>query len=344
MALLNGYVRAGGLARRANLLLGALLAASIAGCMVLQSLGIMEPPLAFSHALHAEEGLGCTDCHAGAQDSDEPGLPAAAQCALCHEAGDAEKPPERRVATLFDGREFRGADVTHLSDELKFAHGEHVGLGLECNACHRGIEASTAVDSSVAVTMADCRRCHAGAGVADTCETCHTQIRTDQRPPNHEHAWVQLHGSSVRGGLPGAANDCAMCHTESSCATCHEVESPPNHKGAWRLKAHGVAAGMDRQGCAVCHRSDFCERCHEETPPQSHKGAWGGPLDQHCLTCHFPLKTESCFVCHKAAPSHLEATPKPDNHSPAMNCLQCHGISQPLPHVDKGDNCNACHL
>jgi hypothetical protein len=26
-----------------------------------------------------------------------------------------------------------------------------------------------------------------------------------------------------------------------------------------------------------------------------------------------------------------------------MNCRQCHGMTAPLPHVDKGDDCNACH-
>ena len=78
--------------------------------------------------------------------------------------------------------------------------------------------------------------------------------------------------------------------------------------------------------------------------PDSHGGNWGGTQSVHCLTCHFPLSGESCAVCHKGTPSHLEAAPKPDWHTPAMNCRQCHGVGQPLPHVDKGDDCNACHL
>jgi hypothetical protein len=101
---------------------------------------------------------------------------------------------------------------------------------------------------------------------------------------------------------------------------------------------------MDRESCAVCHQRDFCDRCHASTEPMNHVGAFGGTLSTHCLGCHFPLSAEEgCGVCHKATPSHLLAAPKPPDHVPGMNCLQCHGIQQPLPHVDKGDDCNTCH-
>jgi hypothetical protein len=42
-------------------------------------------------------------------------------------------------------------------------------------------------------------------------------------------------------------------------------------------------------------------------------------------------------------PSHSTAAPQPPSHSPGMNCRQCHGISAPLPHVTKGEDCNICH-
>ena len=107
---------------------------------------------------------------------------------------------------------------------------------------------------------------------------------------------------------------------------------------------------MDRQGCAVCHEPDSCDRCHAEVLPMNHRGLWGAPQDSHCLSCHFPLQSEGCIVCHKDAASHLLATPLPLNplppippHNPAMNCRQCHGISAPLPHMDKGDECTLCH-
>jgi hypothetical protein len=112
----------------------------------------------------------------------------------------------------------------------------------------------------------------------------------------------------------------------------------------WRLRSHGVVASMDRDNCATCHTPDSCERCHAESVPLSHRGSFGAPMDTHCLSCHVPLKNESCFVCHKNTNSHLDASPKPADHSPALDCRSCHGVTESLPHVDNGDDCNVCHV
>jgi hypothetical protein len=315
----------------------------IGGCIVFEKLGFVHTEPSFSHARHAEEGLSCDDCHAPAADDGPPGMPAAAQCELCHHDLDADKPPERQAAAFFVDGEPRDSGTPRLSSEVVFSHGYHTEMGLECDACHVGIEASTAVEPALMLRMEDCQRCHAAAGVGPACATCHREIRTDARPPNHTGAWLRVHGTVVRGGSEGTANNCALCHTEASCNECHQAVPPPNHNNLWRLKTHGTIAGMDRQNCLVCHRTDFCERCHEDTPPLSHKGGWGSPLDKHCLACHFPLKSESCSVCHHGTPSHQLAAPLPDNHDPGMNCLQCHGLTAPLPHPDKGDACIKCH-
>ena len=95
--------------------------------------------------------------------------------------------------------------------------------------------------------------------------------------------------------------------------------------------------------CMTCHDADSCRRCHEELRPQSHAGMWGEPLDRHCLSCHEPLRSSSCGVCHSGTPSHEEATPLPPDHNPGMNCRMCHGNGQPLPHVDNGQTCTSCH-
>lgn len=344
MAVLTGGLR--NRSRRAvRAGLAALLAytALIAGCMVFEGLGLSDPAPSFSHARHAEEGLACEDCHVPAEDGGAPGMPAAAQCALCHADLDAEKPPSRQAAALFVDGVLRDAGAGSLSSEVVFSHGNHTDMGLECGSCHRGIETSTAADPGLMPRMEDCQRCHAGAGVDPDCATCHREIRTDARPPNHSGAWLRVHGSVVRGSSQGAANDCALCHSESNCNECHQAVPPANHNNLWRLKTHGVVAGMDRQNCAACHRTDFCERCHEETTPLSHKGGWGSPLDKHCMSCHFPLKSESCSVCHRGTPSHQQAEPLPADHNPGMNCVQCHGLTAPLPHPDKGDACIMCH-
>jgi hypothetical protein len=63
----------------------------------------------------------------------------------------------------------------------------------------------------------------------------------------------------------------------------------------------------------------------------------------HCLTCHEQLSESACSVCHKGTPDHRLAAPKPANHTAGLNCRQCHGHGQPLPHVDNGTDCNSCH-
>ena len=333
--------------RGRRLALAALLLGAAGGCYVLQSLGWAERPLTFSHARHLEEGLECADCHADYEEADEPRPVAAGQCALCHEELDKDKAPERRVAALFVGDEYLGAGVTAVSDEVIFSHSTHVAGGLDCNVCHQGIEESEAVDEGLAVGMDTCVSCHERAGMPDgrQCAVCHRVLSPENAPSNHEHVWKRLHGQTVRAELPGAANDCSLCHSDQTCVTCHQDEEPASHNNYFRLRGHGVQAAMDRQSCAVCHQSSSCSRCHEETEPLSHKGAWSGTLQTHCLSCHVPIQNESCFTCHKGTPSHLLAPPMPavPPHSPAMDCRACHGISAPLPHVDNGDNCTACH-
>ena len=339
----------GGLRRwpvRIGLLAVAAYTSLIAGCMVLENMGSAEPQApqpTFSHARHLQEKLTCADCHVPAKDGGPPGMPSAAQCAICHARMDPEKAPEHQAASLFVDGVPRDAGKDRLSGEVIFGRGYHTELGLACGTCHVGIQSSTGEEATRTLRMADCQNCHAGTGVARACSTCHREIRTNAQPPNHTGAWMRIHGSEVQGGSDGVSNDCSLCHTEASCNACHQAVAPANHNNLWRLKTHGVAAGMDRQNCQVCHRTDFCERCHEDTPPLSHKGGWGSPLDKHCLACHFPLSSDSCSVCHRGTPSHKLAAPLPADHNPGMNCVQCHGITAPLPHPNKGDSCIMCH-
>jgi hypothetical protein len=326
---------------RAGLLAIAAYATLVAGCVFFEHMDVEAPKPSFSHARHAQEGLSCDDCHFPDAEGGPPRMPSAAQCDICHHKLDAGKPPERQAAALFVDGKLPGAP--RLSSEIIFSHGYHTGYGMECGACHRGIETSTTVEPALMLTMDDCQRCHMERAVDPSCATCHHEIRTDVRPPNHTEAWQEIHGSVVRGFPEGPAENCALCHTEASCNECHAAVAPPNHNNLWRIKTHGVVAGMDRQNCAVCHRTDFCERCHEDTPPLSHKGGWGSPLDKHCVVCHFPLNSESCSICHHGTPSHKLAAPLPADHNPGMNCVQCHGLTAPLPHPDKGDACIMCH-
>lgn len=327
----------------------ALAALALFGCALIEGLKPGPRALAFSHKLHVtEEGLDCVSCHEDLARSDEPGLPPLDGCLVCHEDLDEGKPPERQIASLFDqeSETFRAVHASRLSGELVFSHQLHVAAIEDCGACHRGIDTDERIGPGIGVRMAACVECHLESSVSadDACATCHLEITDDWQPASHHHNWRRRHGPVVRSESDATTDDCSMCHAESLCAGCHLDDPPDDHDNYFRRRGHGVLSSMDRDRCAVCHRSDSCDRCHAEVRPDSHGGNWGGTQSVHCLGCHFPLSGESCSVCHKGAPSHLEAAPKPDWHTPAMNCRQCHGAGQPLPHVDKGDDCNACHL
>ncbi|GAB4137109.1 MAG: hypothetical protein Fur0037_02020 [Planctomycetota bacterium] len=338
MALLNRS--AAGPVRR--FLFASLLAAFAAGCAMLGWKGT-GAPLAFPHARHLQEGLECGDCHADWETSDRPGMPSLAACKLCHDEIDADKPENRRVDSLFGPDGFKAARVSKLPADVIFSHQRHAGGGVECAACHKGIEQSVRVDARLAPVMPDCISCHKKMQRPADCATCHHQQRADVPPRTHEFQWVKLHGRTVREHSPRRIDDCSICHREDTCNTCHRDTPPESHDNYFRRRAHGLYARMDRENCAACHRTDSCDRCHRETEPVNHVGTWGGTQSTHCLSCHLPLAQNDCATCHRSTPSHDSATPLPSNHSPGMNCRQCHGQGQPLPHVDKGDTCTSCH-
>ncbi len=335
--------------------LAALALATLAACALLHP-GPRARPFAFSHQRHvAQEKLECANCHADAFASDQPGLPARDTCEVCHTEIDAAKPQQRRIEALFAGADFAALHASRLPAETVFSHQRHVAKKLACNACHAGIESSPDVALLHAPRMQDCVLCHEQLHVAavaaapqparaQSCAPCHREIGPGWAPASHRANWKKAHGGEARAKGEAPAAQCALCHEPASCDACHRVEAPANHNAFWRQRAHGLMAMSDRQSCAACHAPESCEACHRESAPASHHGTWGPTPSTHCLACHQPLRYESCSACHAATASHLSATHKPPDHTPGMNCRQCHGLSAPLPHVDNGDDCNSCHL
>lgn len=322
----------------------------MAGCILSNGVTPTKPPLTFSHRVHVEDqGLDCADCHAKWEKDDDPGMPRAAQCALCHSELDAEKAPELKVATLFEGGKYKVTAASRQSDEIVFSHRSHATRGLECAACHAEVAKDDgqlyARGAELRMSMDGCLECHDSnkGPKQDNCTACHVEIRSGVAPPSHLANWKRYHGTVVRGRSSVRSDQCALCHKPSECTDCHHIELPENHNNYWRRRGHGLTASMDRASCETCHDSDSCRRCHEETRPLSHTGGWGDPRDRHCLGCHEPLRSTTCGVCHFATPSHDRATPLPPDHLASMDCRACHGHGQPLPHVDNGQTCTSCH-
>lgn len=178
------------------------------------------------------------------------------------------------------------------------------------------------------------------------CALCHKEIRIDAAPQSHRMNWDIVHGQMARKGEDEiAANKCYVCHRRSSCIQCHQDEKPKSHTNHWRHRGHGIASAIDRSACFTCHNVDYCQRCHQETSPRDHTPSWGSPLSRHCLTCHYPLSSMGCQICHKAMPDHANAPDRPSNvaHSAGNNCRLCHIPGAGLTHPDNGDNCEICH-
>lgn len=319
----------------------------VAGCVLIDEIvGVEAEQHGFDHHRHVvEEGLDCVACHLGAEDTDRPGMPVLAQCRLCHD--EPEEPGALDpVAEPFDADgKWARAHFSSLSAEVVFSHGQHVQAGVDCADCHGAVGESTSLDASVAVTMAECVVCHERDGSAEEeCSTCHTVVDRSWAPPSHDHGWDLAHGPIALAGVGATTDSCRLCHEERTCSACHLRNPPRDHTNAWRRRGHAAGAILDRARCSACHRDDYCQRCHESTPPSSHVGAWGGRKSRHCLACHLPWsREEGCAVCHLGTPSHNLATPLPSDHTPGMDCRQCHGLTAPLPHVDNGDSCSACH-
>ncbi len=325
-----------------RLLVTALLAA-LAGCAVLGIRG--SAPSGFSHRVHVDGAqLACTTCHPGAESGEIAGLPTLDLCRRCHaEDQEASLPPEARLEALLgkahDDWATRGS---RFGDDVMFSHARHRTAGLPCEGCHGDARQLGAGSVPTRIGKPECLSCHAGANAE--CSVCHETISESWPPPNHSLGWMTQHGRIARAGATeDFTEQCSLCHRESKCVACHLAEAPANHTNFWRQRGHSIEARIDRERCETCHQSDFCNRCHQETEPRSHRGAWGSPRNRHCIDCHL-TGTRECALCHRGTPSHLLAAPMPPGHTPALNCRQCHGLGAPLPHVDNGDECTACHF
>lgn len=168
------------------------------------------------------------------------------------------KPPRNlgeipATAGVDSGPMMRGGAVYPAQDiPLRFTHDQHLGLGLDCDACHAKAKDSHKSADLLLPTGAACDGCH-GAQHPRTpetparCSTCHTQLddqnrlRASVRMPrpllHFDHAKHVGAGSSCRDchdmkgvrlgsvlQLPSEAS-CLSCHdgfqAANACATCH---------------------------------------------------------------------------------------------------------------------------
>ena len=134
-------------------------------------------PIAFNHAKHVENGMTCTDCHAGAESQARATLPTLATCMSCHESAltpSVEEEKIRRLAAA--GKELAWTQLTRMPAHVYFSHRRHVQLAkLECAMCHGPMEKATAPPRRPfgRLTMDACIECHEQRGARTDCNDCH---------------------------------------------------------------------------------------------------------------------------------------------------------------------------
>lgn len=241
--------------------------------------------LRFSHRLHVKDvEAKCADCHPGGLTSTQSSdllLPSHEQCAVCHDVEKDEGCAQCHTQGIFDPW---AATVR----TIRFDHSKHAGKrGVECATCHAAVDTAQASSTHTLPRMETCLACHDNRTAPAACETCHERVET-LRPQTHQEVdWQRAHARWVRTG--GAANQCAACHSDKDCQTCHvtpalqftdahppgvlpEMRPAPSgrqtqvldtvHRQNFRF-THGVDARTKRSECVVCHEPQrFCVPCH----------------------------------------------------------------------------------
>jgi hypothetical protein len=136
-------------------------------------------PIAYNHNLHVEqEGLGCLDCHALAEEMASATIPPLAVCQDCHDEEPMSESAEELhlIEYLETGTEIPWNRIYEVPDHVYFSHRRHVVLGeIQCSECHGRVADQTAPPESplMELSMDWCMDCHRGRQVSNDCLACH---------------------------------------------------------------------------------------------------------------------------------------------------------------------------
>jgi hypothetical protein len=295
-------------------------------------------------------GRRCIECHAPG----ERHLAVTMDCSTCHLT------LARATGLSADQIEAFPQPPGHEVPEFLLAHGEKAEEGdASCAVCH---------------ARESCERCHLDA--ADLPAV--TGLSPDPRvatlvadrpgewlePPSHEREdWIRTHGEAAEREI----GECASCHTQPSCATCHgaglalladlpepgpegrrgvvlaDVESAVHPVGF--ATAHGTAAAVGMPSCTACHTEEQCAACHEGAArPRFHPvdfvlrhGADAFGSETECATCH--SRETFCRDCHMASGFAAGGRTGGAFHDAVPDWLLAHGQAA----RQELEACTACH-
>ncbi len=133
-------------------------------------------PFDFSHKIHLEKELACTDCHEGVERGPRAGLPSINTCMVCHSAIATDRPLIKELTALQEkGLDLAWQRVYNYTREahVRFDHAPHIKAGTQCSACHGNQAEQTVARRAVNMDMAFCVNCHREKQASNDCQTCH---------------------------------------------------------------------------------------------------------------------------------------------------------------------------
>lgn len=326
----------------------------------------------------------CASCHSASATAKAPAAPAKKPtletCGGCHTGATTRANPGTITsAAAWQAHTPKPPAIIRPQARLKFNHDAHMRtlaraqvLPLAahqlCVTCH----ATGAGGEPGLPTMKQCQTCHDGGRASAACTTCHLSdgagvvqtaftsrvasgeaprqapLQEKLKPSDHTIDWIKRHGPLSRA----QGDACMSCHTEPSCASCHDDKRgrlfkahPPNY-----VTIHARAARADSSACASCHKQEtFCASCHARTrnapgpdnAPPAHRARFHPPgwLDARapgnhgalarrnvsdCASCH---TERDCITCHTAINPHPPAyqmTCAAALRSNPTPCARCH--------------------
>lgn len=293
--------------------------------VILDDLVDLYVPVRFAHRAHAQMSdldAGCATCH----HHTPPGDPHPA-CRNCH--------PREVIHEDLAQPGLKGA----YHRQCLNCHTEW-DRDVSCEVCHEKRAGGPLHGSGMGANPHSTRKPVAMQSVI----LFETNYRGGDRVPFHHRNHSELYES-----------DCAACHREQSCSSCHVQDRVLHPMGEpSRVDLHDTCFRCHRPERDPCHPANSCLHCHGRKPDDvfEHRavgwelkryharltcgvchGSWtaGGRPERDCASCH-PEGFERAGFRHETVGVALDAT-----HAEA-SCDDCHAAGFGPP-----PGCGGCH-
>lgn len=135
-----------------------------------------EQPFPFSHQIHLEKELVCTDCHESVERGPVASIPGVNTCMICHSQIATDRPLIKQMAEMQEkGLDFAWQRVYDYPRDahVRFDHSPHIRAKVECSTCHGDQKQQTVARRMVNMDMAFCVNCHKERQASNDCLVCH---------------------------------------------------------------------------------------------------------------------------------------------------------------------------